>query len=531
MPRSQKKSKKDQQKKGNPNTTSASSHPQTSGVAIDSTPIDTTRAFISPLSCPVTPALQGTPSPHISQADLIRLQLLAANGSPGFITIPTQVPPSFQLLESQAAPVSPMKETSTASEAQLPAKRTRGRPKKTPPVVDVDTPKGQVSWFEKREDGFSDVDIIALWCAEDDNFKRWKSHIPTKIGVAAQVADHLKEKNHPKREPREVDKKIRYLEEQFKSAYKVLNSTGQGILSNDDYKGELEKMDLISHVVNSDGEEVVVGKLSQTKKKRAPENGTALEKAIAICPWYCLLEAAMLERSNIIPEATRDTLGNQSSESFTSISNSKRNIVEVDIDDNEDSFMIGSDVEDEKQRFKSEEKEHRDVSKRPNKWGRRESRNGSASSRDTLGLQNLMQDFLPTKIERDLAAQEEQKKAKQQMNLNSKIAKAITAMSNNRKEGVQLKREQLRGEAVTRFMSMGDNFDEAFRKALVMYPQSQQHEPPQSQKASGSNVRLEDLPDIPQFDAALSEDSKSSAAPSHGSEDDYDMYMDSSSDV
>ncbi|KAH9820549.1 hypothetical protein DFH28DRAFT_923837 [Melampsora americana] len=526
MPRSQKKSKKDQQKKGNPNTTSASSHPQTWGVAIDSTPIDTTKAFISPLSCPVTPALQGTPLPHISQADLIQLQLLAANGSPGFITIPTQVPPSFQLLESQAAPVSPMKETSTASEAPLPVKQTQGRPKKTPPVVDVDTPKGQVSWFEKQEDGFLDVDIIVLWCAEDYNFKCWKSHIPTKIGVAAQVADHLKEKNHPKQPPREVDKKIRYLEEQFKSAYKVLNSTGQGILSNDDYKGELEKMDLISQVVNSDGEEVVVGKLSQTKKKRAPENGTAL----AICPWYCLLEAAMLEQSNIIPEATWDTLGNQSSESFTSISNTQRNIVEVDIDNNEDSFMIGSDVEDKKQIIESEEKEHQDVSKRPNKWGRRESRNGSASSCNTLGLQNLMQDFLPTKIKQDLSAQGEQKKAKQQMNLNSKIAKAITAMSNNRKEGVQLKCTQLRGEAVTRFMSMGDNFDEAFRKALVMYPQSQQHQPPQSQQASSSNVCLEDLPDIPQFDAALSKDYKSSA-PSHGSEDDYDMYMDSLSDV
>jgi hypothetical protein len=82
-----------------------------------------------------------------------------------------------------------------------------------------------------------------------------------------------------------------------------------------------------------------------------------------------------------------------------------------------------------------------------------------------------MTNFLPSKAERQAVAKAERKKEKKQAQLTSNIAQAITVMTSNRKEDIELKRSQLRGDAVTKFMGMGDTFEEAFRKASLMYPE------------------------------------------------------------
>jgi biotin synthase-like enzyme len=59
-----------------------------------------------------------------------------------------------------------------------------------------------------------------------------------------------------------------------------VNSTGQGILDNEDYKEELKEMGLLSANVNSDGEEEWVGKICQNSQARGryqePKAGSPL---------------------------------------------------------------------------------------------------------------------------------------------------------------------------------------------------------------------------------------------------------------
>ncbi|KAH9818117.1 hypothetical protein DFH28DRAFT_926298 [Melampsora americana] len=176
------------------------------------------------------------------------------------------------------------------------------------------------------------MDIVALWCVKNNNFNQWKSGILSKITNIGVLSEYMAKKDCPGQPPRECKKKIAWLEEKFTNAFGVVNSTGQGTLENEDYRQELKEMDLLLATVNSDGKEKRIGKICQNSQAggryQAPKQGTPLdliqwwsivEKVLAICPWYCILEGMVLEQSNIIPEATHDTLGNTSINSIHSI--------------------------------------------------------------------------------------------------------------------------------------------------------------------------------------------------------------------
>ncbi|KAH9808611.1 hypothetical protein DFH28DRAFT_1193017 [Melampsora americana] len=87
---------------------------------------------------------------------------------------------------------------------------------------------GTQCWFMIHEDGLSDMDVIALWCLELNNYKAWRSGHPSNKAVSEKVATYLKKIGHPRREPREVKKKIKKYEEWFKTAHALKNGTGQG---------------------------------------------------------------------------------------------------------------------------------------------------------------------------------------------------------------------------------------------------------------------------------------------------------------
>lgn len=231
------------------------------------------------------------------------------------------------------------------------------------------------------------------------------------------------------------------------------------------------------------------------------------EKAILVRPWYCVLEGVMRERSHFIPEATCDGLVNISHNSFASkmnLNQSHINMNDWNLSENNNTTpcqVVLSDLE-EKEGLKVEEEFNPHGSQRKNKinfsmWSILTppyqfiwflgSRISSSGSWDSLGLQTLMNNFLPSKSEREATAREERKKDKQKMQLTSKISKAITTMSQNWRDDVQLKREHLHGKAVTQFLGMGETFDEAFKKALMMYPKTHQA-PEDSQQACGSGL-------------------------------------------
>ncbi|KAG0142219.1 hypothetical protein CROQUDRAFT_662863 [Cronartium quercuum f. sp. fusiforme G11] len=65
---------------------------------------------------------------------------------------------------------------SKASEVTSSAvKQGQGQPKKsnTMSATRPREKKPQVSWFVEREDGNSDINIVAIWCSELDNFNLW----------------------------------------------------------------------------------------------------------------------------------------------------------------------------------------------------------------------------------------------------------------------------------------------------------------------------------------------------------------------
>lgn len=69
------------------------------------------------------------------------------------------------------------------------------------------TESTKLCWFTPREDGKCNMDIAASWCSVFANFNDWRTNPKTLVGE--KLALYLVSKNHPKREGRECQKKVR----------------------------------------------------------------------------------------------------------------------------------------------------------------------------------------------------------------------------------------------------------------------------------------------------------------------------------
>lgn len=153
------------------------------------------------------PLLQGSFTiPTISPADCYWLNPF----TPVIHTMPFQPLP-------QPPPPNP-----DASAGQPPAKR-RGRPCKvrhidssattipstspaTPIVENVPEGTAQLCWFMPQEDGKSDMDLVAGWCSNFNNFTEWQTR--PKHLAGDKLSSFIVSHSHPKREPRDCEKKV-----------------------------------------------------------------------------------------------------------------------------------------------------------------------------------------------------------------------------------------------------------------------------------------------------------------------------------
>ncbi|KAH9817373.1 hypothetical protein DFH28DRAFT_926893 [Melampsora americana] len=166
---------------------------------------------------------------------------------------PTIVTPKNSLTESSAV------------------RRGHGQPKKSKSEQEM---PAETLWFGEGEGDFSNMEIVAL----------------CKITNAGVLSEYMAKKNFPSRPPRGCYRNIAWVEEKFKIAFEVVNLTGQGILNNEDYRQELNKMDLLLSTVNSDGKEECIGKICENSKARCcyqPTQGTTLECISDTVVDYC----------------------------------------------------------------------------------------------------------------------------------------------------------------------------------------------------------------------------------------------------
>ncbi|KAH9822299.1 hypothetical protein DFH28DRAFT_922613 [Melampsora americana] len=298
-------------------------------------------------------------------------------------------------------------------------KQSQGRPKKSEkqarpkePESDLEDKKSQASWFEKQSDGYSDMDLIALWCSDENNYNRWQDKIPSKRIVAGMIADYLNRLHNPHTE-------------KFKDARTKSDKTGQGVLDCEDWVKELKGINTISVSLDSEGEQLITRQIYESvngkkRNRKADDGASIIEHALSACPWYCILEPVMLTKPNVEPESTQDSLGNTSFSNLASDLNFNwsRNDLIVD-DDPQDNDEDDNDNNNEEIDGISQEVQGSQLSQRPTK-------------------------ILPSKREQLSNTQRKYKKEKRQFKLNAQVANAITEMSANRKDNLQLKREQLR---------------------------------------------------------------------------------------
>ncbi|KAH9825104.1 hypothetical protein DFH28DRAFT_1144467 [Melampsora americana] len=438
-----------------------------------------------------TTSLSGTLTPNqavLAFSNSTPPSLFSSNLSPS-ANPGSQQSPGFVFSSQQTSLMSAPNSMNKHRSPSVPAKRARGRPKKTEKQEkkddvesDAEDKASQALWLEKLSDGYSDMDIIALWCSDSDNYSRWRDRIPNKRAVAGSIATYLKDMKHRERPAKEVEKKVQILEAKFKEAQSKLTSTGGGILDHEDWVNQLKEINAISVLVDSDGDEEVTHHIynSGKKRNRKTNNGASpIEEALSICPWYCIFKPVMLERPNVVPESTRDSLGNTSFSSLASNLNLTRNSVKSNGEEeslNEDTSDTNrlQDVElDELGQHSIQDIPGSQSSQKTNKKPKVES-STSRATRDPLGLQTIIGELFPTKQERLGTLQREQQNEIKMMKLNGKIAHAILEITSNRKDDLQLKREQLRADLAMKLMDQGFSFDDACDKAKSLYPDRDQ---------------------------------------------------------
>ncbi|KAH9820081.1 hypothetical protein DFH28DRAFT_1218605 [Melampsora americana] len=144
---------------------------------------------------------------------------------------------------------------------------------------ETDKTKSKKCWFTPKSDGKSDIDLVAEWCSDFDNFNAWQTQ--QKNMVREQVSEYLVSKGHADRGGRECEKKILALVEWFRHANSLRQATGKG----NQYapvKFKVSKEDLAEFKWNK-----------RRAKKGEEEEGSLQVRILCRCPWYKELEPVL----------------------------------------------------------------------------------------------------------------------------------------------------------------------------------------------------------------------------------------------
>ncbi|KAH9824925.1 hypothetical protein DFH28DRAFT_10666 [Melampsora americana] len=85
------------------------------------------------------------------------------------------------------------------------------------------------TWFLRRETQRSDIDIVAAWCSEKENYQSWRNRDIKKNLIGELISKVLIKYGHPNRTPKDCEGAIEHLEYFFESAYRALNEKGRRI--------------------------------------------------------------------------------------------------------------------------------------------------------------------------------------------------------------------------------------------------------------------------------------------------------------
>lgn len=188
----------------------------------------------TPMPQPTQLPSQTTPTPTLNnflQAPLysVGLQAPAAQGS---FTVPMISPADWYRLNTltpliHTMPLQPSPQPPNPEPSALPpAPKRRDRPRKvrpiktaantlpstspaTPDVEILSEATTQLCWFMPHEDGKSDMDLVAGWCSNFENFTEWRTR--PKQPAGEKVSSFIVSQGHPKREPRECEKKVSFV--------------------------------------------------------------------------------------------------------------------------------------------------------------------------------------------------------------------------------------------------------------------------------------------------------------------------------
>lgn len=189
----------------------------------------------TPLPQPIQPPSQKTSSPtsnHFLPTTVLSIGSHTP-GAQGSSTVPTLSPAEWYRLNQfypfiQTMPFQRMIPMMNQDPPVIPSKR-RGRPRKVrlnEKPSESSTSKSASTaehdlisdgptqtndfigqcWFTPHEDGRSDMDLVALWCSNFDNFAEWRNR--PKHHAGEKLAIFIVDKGHPKRKGRECEKKV-----------------------------------------------------------------------------------------------------------------------------------------------------------------------------------------------------------------------------------------------------------------------------------------------------------------------------------
>lgn len=175
---------------------------------------------------------QTTPSPTLNNYLQTPLYSVGSQtqASQASFTVPSISPAEWYRLNPftpliHTMPIQPSRQPpNTGPSPQPPPPKRRGRPRKVRPIdaaanespsdslvaTDVGPESegpAQLCWFMPHDDGKSNMDLVAGWCGNFENFTGWRTR--PKILAGEKVSAFIVAHGHPRREPRECEKKVR----------------------------------------------------------------------------------------------------------------------------------------------------------------------------------------------------------------------------------------------------------------------------------------------------------------------------------